>query len=96
MRLPSGGGLQPAGGALESAGSAQQSGDSRRTADSSGFNSGYDSAGPESAQFLWQQLQPTGVYDAQTQAALFQFQTKYGLAADGTINAQVLQLFGLG
>ena len=38
---------------------------------------------------------PTGIYDVQTQAALIQFQTKYGLAVDGTINAQVLQLFGL-
>ena len=39
---------------------------------------------------------PTGVYDVQTQAALIAFQTKYGLVVDGTINAQVLQLFGLG
>ena len=38
---------------------------------------------------------PTGIYDVQTQAALIQFQTKYGLVVDGTINAQVLQLFGL-
>lgn len=38
---------------------------------------------------------PTGIYDAQTQAALIQFQTKYGLVVDGTINAQILQLFGL-
>ena len=46
--------------------------------------------------FYGSSCSPTGVYDAQTQAALFQFQTKYGLVADGTINAQVLQLFGLG
>ena len=38
---------------------------------------------------------PTGIYDVQTQAALIQFQTKYGLVVDGTINAQLLQLFGL-
>ncbi|WP_455616212.1 peptidoglycan-binding domain-containing protein [Eisenbergiella sp.] len=38
---------------------------------------------------------PTGIYDVQTQAALIQFQTKYGLVVDGTINAQILQLFGL-
>lgn len=37
----------------------------------------------------------TGVYDTQTAQALLQFQTKYGLVADGQINLQILRTFGL-
>lgn len=35
-----------------------------------------------------------GIFDVATQQALINFQITYGLAADGTINAQIMQLFG--